>query len=144
MSNEVIEIKSLRIGNLLIYNGDLIHVTSLSLDIDDEYEETIGFCKYGETSNEHGGWNRSLCLDLSPIQLTPEWLERLGFTKDDDEVDQKTGRTVEGRWRHEGYLEWPGLYYLPDYELKHLHQLQNLYFALTGEELPIKVSSQPK
>jgi len=33
-----------------------------------------------------------------------------------------------------------GLFYVdaPNNELKHVHQLQNIYFSLTGEELTIK------
>ena len=73
---------------------------------------------------------------LNPIPLTEEWLERFGFEKDD------------GIWEHEESM-WsceiigdddsfnfkklgldilcPNIFYV--------HQLQNLYYALTGEEL---------
>jgi hypothetical protein len=78
----------------------------------------------------------------SPIPLTPEWLERLGFEKD------RHGK--RGYWWHCKF-DYPlvqvgkfafGIY---DYEnpstvmfighLEHVHSLQNLFFALTGEEL---------
>jgi len=79
--------------------------------------------------------------DYSPILLTPEWLEQCGFEKD--------GAVENGHYRHNGiYLfeddELPGLFHdiLAQFngtrtEIKYLHQLQNLYFALTGEELII-------
>jgi hypothetical protein len=138
MENTVIELAELRIGNLLLYKGELVRVTLLSCDIDDEYEDQICFVKFGTSTNEKGGWNRSTANDLKRIPLTPEWLERCGFKKEGNEIDQRTGKTIEGKWRHDAYLEWPGLLYLPNHELKHLHELQNLYFALTGEELTIK------
>jgi hypothetical protein len=75
----VIELRELRIGNLLTYKGKLVYVTSLSLDVDDESEDTIGFCEYGKARNEHAEWNRALYNDLKRIPITPEWLGRYGF-----------------------------------------------------------------
>jgi hypothetical protein len=61
---------------------------------------------------------------LKPIPLTEEWLLKLGFVWVEDIKILK------------GYLD--------DYidgnsntQLKYVHQLQNLYFALTGEELTL-------
>ena len=68
-----------------------------------------------------------------PIQLTEEWLVKFGFIK----------RTPTGYYFDMGRMSIN----LPDFEykniridvkLKYVHQLQNLYFALTGEELTIK------
>jgi hypothetical protein len=74
--------------------------------------------------------------DLQPIPLTEEWLLKLGAKK--DKIDNT--------------------YYLSELEIilpnffryktsmirriEHVHQLQNLYFALTGEELTIKQQEQ--
>jgi hypothetical protein len=79
---------------------------------------------------------------LEPIPLTQEWLVKFGFKEDSDLYFSKT---------IEPYCE---LYYnkkdkticigqpyeAGGTELKFLyvHQLQNLYFALTGEELTIQ------
>lgn len=97
-----------------------------------------------------------------PIPLTEEWLERLGFEfydyvlgSDEDIDDNETGIyksykkqpdgkkyyysvnfnsdntiefTIKVRWADEMVLSL----------IKHVHQLQNLYFALTGEELTIQ------
>jgi len=77
------------------------------------------------------------------IELTPEWLERCGCMKCPPSED---------RWQYE--LELPNNNQL-EYDFttlkgwsfngvclpkdpEYVHQLQNLYFALTGEELTIK------
>lgn len=67
-----------------------------------------------------------------PIELTEEWLLKLGFI-------------IDNGWFKIGYLKlFPirDLYYraiVPiTKDIKYVHQLQNLYFALTGEELTIK------
>ena len=79
--------------------------------------------------------------DYQPILLTPEILVMAGF----DEWS-------EGNWKTRSSLNKQGWskefnYYQPYYNLstycgnvtiKYLHQLQNIYFSLTGEELEIK------
>lgn len=71
-----------------------------------------------------------------PITLTPEILERCGLKNDD------------GYYHNEDYsfsIEERGNEYFYEYDgrnigkgCKYLHQLQNLYFALTGKELEFK------
>ena len=73
--------------------------------------------------------------DVSPIKITPEWLNRLGFEKDSDGVfkfDWCFLQFVDG----EATLS-PGYAAKVNPSFKFVHQLQNLYFALTGEELTI-------
>ena len=75
---------------------------------------------------------------FKPIPLTPEILEKCGF----EEVYKSPMHStywMEGLsyyfWYEKGnqYADCKGL----QVNCKHLHQLQNLYFALTGEELTI-------
>jgi hypothetical protein len=75
---------------------------------------------------------------FEPIPLTEEWLERMGFTYEDEEIyyirlDENNvlaydltdkDFAVTGLWA--------------EHKINHVHELQNLYFALTGEELKIK------
>lgn len=88
--------------------------------------------------------------DYQPIPLTEEWLKKFGFEYY-VEVDQwlhvkgidrfsdceinyyKKSLTSVYKW-----IDEKG-YYIFDLKLKikHVHQLQNLYFALTGDELTI-------
>lgn len=72
---------------------------------------------------------------IEPIPLTEEWLLKFGFDKNQDLLVRGlimrysfTNQTIE-LIRYETLI---------DFEIKHVHQLQNLYFALTGEELVVK------
>ena len=80
-----------------------------------------------------------------PIPLTPEILEKAGFVK--------TGRYAIGAG---GYITYekdrvvllhpkkghPFVLAFHETQVQSVHQLQNLYFALTGEELPINMVNQ--
>lgn len=116
-------------------------VCQLEPDKEEILCQVIWFHKEG-IENQFGG----TCpyYASNPIHLTPEWLERCGFTSDKKQVwtirideysllaihkdgdyvfmDSMDGQCVESR----------------DNKIMHVHQLQNLYFALTGEELTIK------
>jgi len=75
--------------------------------------------------------------DVSPIPLTEDWLIKFGFVRE----GMLTMRLGEFTcYCEEDYID---NFCLGDIELfdvipKYVHQLQNLYFALTGEELTIK------
>lgn len=67
---------------------------------------------------------------MKPIPLTEEWLEKFGF-KPFVKDWQRKGIIIHTRKR--GFVLRKSVPII-----KHVHQLQNLYFALTGEELTIK------
>jgi hypothetical protein len=74
-------------------------------------------------------------INYKPIPLTEEWLVKFGFTKWKN----------KNIWTNKGVMIYlhskDGICYgkaNSRTKLKHVHQLQNLYFALTGEELKIK------
>jgi hypothetical protein len=72
---------------------------------------------------------------IEPIPLTEEWLLKFDWFSIDD--DRYTFRDIEYYTiSNEGSLYFCGSYTCTD--IKYVHQLQNLYFALTGEELTIK------
>jgi hypothetical protein len=82
---------------------------------------------YGVGVDKYSGTNDS----VKPIPLTEEWLLKFGFEK-----------ALNGWWcpdevvsYKEGYAGFGTNTYT---QIKHVHQLQNLYFALTGKELEIK------
>ena len=107
----------LRIGNLVL-RPDLNELNHSISEPKPHYVEFTDLC------NEHR---------LKPIPLTEEWLVKFGF--DDDFHIGKFWVTIDDN----------GYYYtnhkLNDNgftEVLFVHSLQNLYFALTGEELTIK------
>jgi hypothetical protein len=76
-----------------------------------------------------------------PIPITPEWLERMGFGFEkigngwhlDVEINHYCLYSESGK-----YVD---LFVFSDevgQQCQYIHQLQNLYFALTGEEITIK------
>jgi hypothetical protein len=143
---KVIDIRELRIGNYLLYEGKIVHVTMLSCDIDDEYQEQICFCELGKDTDEKGGWNRSVCDKLERIAITPEILKRLGFESTGSGDDNHS----QILWQHpltkyfyceDGCMVYNGSHY-DDWhdigDIEYLHQLQNLFFAITNNELAIK------
>lgn len=70
---------------------------------------------------------------FTPIPLTEEWLVKLGFERIES-ITQKDGLTIRGRKNFEVYVHD----YNKDLRIEWVHQLQNLYFALVGEELKAK------
>lgn len=108
----MIDSKELRIGNLI-------------------YSESVVVAADGRTIFDLAYWEKP---QYQPIPITPEWLERFGFLP----------YPFNGGWRHES--SWLDIDNMGDYfqyphgcaEIRSIHQLQNLYYALTGQELTIK------
>jgi hypothetical protein len=150
IDERLIELPELRIGNLLDYKGEIVKVTMLSCDIDDEYEDQICFVKLGTSANEKGGWNRSLVNDLKRIPLTPEWLQILGFVKAEEApgdgwYEIKIVRHVlqvcfNGNCNMINIVDEHGtsVLFCKVLLMQYVHQLQNLYFAFNCEEVTIK------
>tara|TARA_R110002051_G_scaffold162219_1_gene233730 strand:+ start:37 stop:450 length:414 start_codon:yes stop_codon:yes gene_type:complete len=83
--------------------------------------------------------------NFQPIPLTEERLVKFGFVYHSDyNALQKMGFSIENRATDKLSTNINkdefGVWYINSYlrEVKHVHQLQNLYFALTGEELTTK------
>ena len=76
--------------------------------------------------------------DIKPIPLTREWLLKFGFTQINNRFTLENFRFhIEKPCNYHGFLFCENHIVITD-KIKHVHQLQNLYFALTGEELTIK------
>lgn len=99
------------------------------------------------------------CKLIFPLPITEEWLLRFGFTKvPDGTFEQRFDYKYRGvtnsasltiLWNEENtpcsliktnpYQERPDIdQFCTLRDIQHIHQLQNLFFALTGEELTIK------
>jgi len=110
--------EELRIGNCVKYaRGVLKHEGKIT---------TIGAIIVGETDF------------YEPIPLTEEWLVKFGFECNFNNPN-KWLQIAENGEELEIYSDWLGEQCLYDrVSIKYVHQLQNLYFALTGNELTIK------
>ena len=75
-----------------------------------------------------------------PIPLTEEWLLKFGFNKGDvisTEVQFFTKKDWSVKtWHNKTCILFKGNNSMKT-DIKHVHQLQNLYYALTNEELQI-------
>lgn len=134
----MINVKELRIGNLFMDDeGDCCVLTGMEPYGDivrcDGEEGCVLLYDGLEDKKEYEVESRS----AYPYELTEEWLLRLGFKKypwgfsSEIAKEKRIALTLNdffafGRQGHE---------LLP---IETVHQLQNLYFALTGEELQIK------
>ena len=131
----------LRIGNLIDYEGQYLPV--LAIDNEREFFHTernelikcsITLGQYDDDGfmwTTNGRWLKR----LKPIPLTEEWLIDFGFVSNSyqDRFENKAIHIECNKTR--GYVElW--VERMP--HIKYVHQLQNLYYALTCEELQLK------
>lgn len=139
----MIKLEDLRIGNIINYKGNYSnykgitpltkHLFSYLLEVDDEWDL------------------------IDPIPLAEEWLLKFGFTKytwcNDCAFIKLHRKHLYLRFFNEKWTcqsrhvkkDKDGYYLgenkneiLPVGKLKYVHQLQNLYFGLTGKELKLK------
>ena len=82
-----------------------------------------------EIHQKHREW-----IEYKPIPLTEEWLLKFGFESDDEFIFEKDIRICKTK---QGYVYFDFSVMDPICDVKYVHQLQNLHFALTGEELEL-------
>jgi|ERR1035437_2221518 hypothetical protein len=131
----------LRVGNLINHGDKTIVVEDI--------------CKVGVNAeiDSYGHCDQIyyiLWKDLNPIPLTHEWLIKLGF----HDNDYKTGyigidvchtdfvltKPENEDASHAGFYRWvyiQGKVHLLK-RIQYVHDLQNLFYAITGEELKLK------
>lgn len=116
----MVNIKELRIGNIILING-LRTITSF-LVLEHLYKEDILYTMEG-------------------LKINDDLLLKSGFVNSKNNVLQIR---IDNGW----FLNWQSNYvfisYLNDeceishFKYKYIHQIQNLYFSLTGRELDFK------
>lgn len=119
----------LRIGNYAL--GPLGEIAIIDVIGNLNYPEYI----HGSYKSESGTFSGQ--NGFSGIPLTHEILEKCGFYWNDPFYEIKNP-SAAGLLKI-SYSEEDGYVYDFMTKLNYLHQLQNLYFALTGEELPVKI-----
>jgi hypothetical protein len=123
--------QELRIGNLVEYR------------MEDDLDSRKEWWAVTAIDSEDINWlekEEPETIDYRPIPLTEEWLLKFGFEEDETYVSEENPFLdyINGNVR----ISMP--YFSFEYcdggikELKYVHQIQNLYFALTGTELEIK------
>ncbi|MCT3917528.1 hypothetical protein HZQ04_15815 [Elizabethkingia anophelis] len=140
--------KELRIGNYLVFNSIYGCVTGIyiSLDnglprLDGTLNKDIGYIEFGYGNVIHP-------KDIEFLDINNEWLLKLGFLKDSDRdsyyIDIEDGyNKFDLMWFNSSiYLksryDMENLHTQMIPHIKYVHQLQNLFFTLSGKELTIK------
>jgi hypothetical protein len=132
----MIQANELRIGNWVLHMGEMVQIDAIDSD------ESLNILA------DSTGNIASRCDIAHPVPLTPELLEHCGF-----KLSQSLGGyylflfdsdctflwTPKGLELHiDNETELKILSAKQESKILYLHQLQNLYFALTGQELTIK------
>jgi hypothetical protein len=131
------KVNELRIGNLVEYNDCLAYVYSVESA---EPRVNSNFNDKEIVTLQLNGLTTVTINEVQPIPLTEEWLLKFGFERlhQSNYILLENGsesfhlcETIFSYW----VLEFKGLHWS---RIQHVHQLQNLYQALTGEELTLK------
>lgn len=124
--------QELRIGNWVMFDNRIFQIDSIAIVF-----PTLNTDEFGIGVVD---WN-----NIKPVTLTEEWLLRFGFSSKYKschtkwnilgfDLDQKSDENDDGNKIPQEQV----FYFNYQYDIKSVHQLQNLYFALTGEELTLK------
>jgi len=127
----MIQLNELRIGNFIkgpltingVFYPDIAPLESIELQL----------------KLEHFVWfkaNPDLHKSIEPIELTEEWMQKFSGTSG-YELKWNLHQYIMVVMRYEKYF-----FYYGDkghlFDVKYVHQLQNICFALTGEELNLR------
>ena len=151
------EAKELRIGNLIGFNNHLEPQKIITVT-----PRWFSSLAGGRPEQEQADINQELNAYWSGIPLTEEWLTKFGFNSKYKSVHVQWHRNYGPGVVSKG-LTWYGSFYIQQVsdvdddnnqieqkqefyyyssevqiDVKTVHQLQNLYFTLTQEELTIK------
>lgn len=132
----MIAVNEIRIGNWLQDRHEVTEESGFYVQVESIMYKGINY-SYRDEEDEY------LFEHLHPIPLTPEILEKCGFVYDNNyKINIGNGVTLEfdsdvffKQINSEGV---PSFVVMPT-EIKYLHQLQNLIFAITQKELEISL-----
>lgn len=125
----MIKVTDIRIGNWVNgnYNG---------------FSKDVQIYAISHTYIQHSTENDLPIANFKPIELTEEWLKKFGFEYDYDQ-ESKSWSLMTSCEKFDYLFEISNKYqeyFQPDFlriDIKYVHQLQNLYYALTGTELEL-------
>ena len=145
----MIQARELRIGSLfhpVDRSGTIQPATGLIFKIVELKAFTVSAVLFDENPAQVETWPEFQYSDLSPIQLTPDILSKCGFNRSRDgwyiSSNHKiydplelggSGNMVQVN--RECYLLLNNDKIIDATPIRHLHQLQNLYYCLTGQEI---------
>lgn len=125
----MIDPKDLRIGNFIRFNEKFPDDPELELDNEGPMSED----DFNYMLIDDGTFRKN----AEYIPLTEEWLNRFGFKRQNNALNgpHKNDFSI---WNPPGESEFSFNDTVMCPRIEYVHELQNLYFALTGQELTIK------
>jgi hypothetical protein len=131
--NNNINFKELRLDNYICINNNLHPCRVKEITMSSVIVESI-----------KENYSEPTINSMNPIPLTEEWLLKFGFER--HHFDYSNGviyikdvpNNNEFKWGVYPFELGSGFIINKSKNLKYVHQLQNLYFALTNEELTMK------
>ncbi len=117
----MMNVRDLRIGNYLC-----------DPEIGQKHEFIVSAHDLLEMATEHN--------EYRAIQLTEEWLLKFGFEYYGGNTSESHYQIIPDDLRefNLNHIHDSNQFFFSDVEIKTIHHLQNLYFALVGEELKVK------
>ena len=137
--------EEIRLGNYILdRSGKVIRIDFIE-NLRSEFD-----CKFGQLMFVEGQEVHPLTEYISqakPIKITDEWLQKFGFFKSENPNGTSSWIWVfEGQvwmyetWKDHDFFIRSMLNLNNQKNIIYVHQLQNLYYSLTGKELTIKQS----
>lgn len=155
----MVQARELRIGNLIVWNPKLLNpivtLSVMQIEVFSILHDKV-FYVFPNIENRvepfeddvaKMGTQYKLLEELEPIMLTTEILGKAGFTEQGGILASKYFEKGDLQLKQSGeYFQRVSVTKLSttvfDLPVTCLHQLQNLYFALAGEELEVKLHGQ--
>ena len=137
----------IRVGNIVKYYAKEDPIVILDITTGKKKKWFDGYVRYKENS-------KVSIVCIKGIPLSKEWFKKLGFIEYENEYDTtyeieiKDGYKLESvksltytsfLLREINNVTGDQLFFLP-HNIEYVHQLQNLYFSLSGKELTFDVS----
>ena len=127
--------KEFRIGNFVFDDENEVvkveNIMSNRFVVWNDMEDCVLFSKKNDSIN-------MFASKINPIPLTEEWLLKFGFVEEFENKFYKNSLAIE-------VFENECIVYLGDFvdlAIKYVHDLQNLYFSITREELELSSAAQ--
>lgn len=118
-----------RIGNIIQYNNEIESTGTITALIAD-FVAGLDYCQIDYRTNK-----KHWLINIKPIEITEEWLMKIGYEKmpSGTYLQPNSGNFI---WFEKGLKCCIAGEYYPE-NIKYIHQLQNLHFALTQRELVV-------
>ena len=139
------ESKDLRIGNYISCT-DFECMDEVPTELSEKYDKVLriydNVIQWNSISDDISYYSATDINYVDPIPITEEWLLSFGFKKSAAEKYRKFSFVID--WWYDsnkymyGWIDFDNVLLAPDIKIEYVHQLQNLYYALTGEELELK------